>query len=73
MSTTSKKKYKQQMSKILVKKRSGEKVELDYEKIHNMIEQNSMGLDISVSDVAISSNIQFVNGDPIIDSETKHA
>ena len=45
--------------KIQIKKRNGDLAPLNIDKIHSMIEKCSDGLDISVSEVAISTHIQF--------------
>tara|TARA_B100001245_G_C22894301_1_gene431414 strand:- start:5663 stop:7954 length:2292 start_codon:yes stop_codon:yes gene_type:complete len=56
------------MSNINVTKRNGELVPLDIEKIHKCIEWAGKGLkDVSISQVALSAQIQFYDGIPTSD------
>lgn len=48
---------------ILVKKRNGEEVPLDLEKIHNILEKACDGITgVSVSDIAMKAHLSFYNG-----------
>ncbi len=47
--------------KLYVKKRDGSLEELDYDKIHGMLENCSDGLNVSVSDTAINAHLKLVN------------
>ena len=49
------------MSEIHIKKRSGELVPLDVNKIHKMLDMCADGLNVSVSDTAINAHIKFTN------------
>ena len=49
------------MSEIQIKKRSGELVALDVNKIHKMLDMCANGLAVSVSDTAINAHIKFTN------------
>ena len=47
---------------IKVTKRDGSLEDLDLDKIHKVVDWASEGLDVSVSQVEINSNVQFYNG-----------
>ena len=49
------------MTEINIKKRSGELVPLDVNKIHKMLEMCANGLNVSVSDTAINAHIKFTS------------
>tara|TARA_B100000959_G_scaffold175153_1_gene183400 strand:- start:437 stop:2797 length:2361 start_codon:yes stop_codon:yes gene_type:complete len=51
----------EQQKENLVRKRDGALEPLDYDKIHKMLEWCSNGLNVSVSETAISANIKIVN------------
>ena len=52
----------------LVRKRDGALEPLDYDKIHKMLEWCSNGLNVSVSETAITAHIKIVNNITIDDS-----
>ncbi len=49
------------MLDIYVKKRDGSLEPLDYDKIHEVLEVCSDGLNVSVSDTALNAHIKLVN------------